>query len=134
MSHPASRPTLLLAALALVFALVLMPGIGVRAAFAQDNPAADTPTPEPTETPTPTATPTDLPTATPTNTPTNTPEPGAPTATPTNTPLPGAPTDTPTPAPAPVPVPIPEPITTVLFGTGLAALAGAVAARRRNRK
>jgi hypothetical protein len=37
------------------------------------------------------------------------------------------------PTPEPTPVPIPEPITTVLFGSGLAALSAAVAARRRKR-
>jgi carbohydrate-binding DOMON domain-containing protein len=126
MSHPASRPTLLLAALVVVFALTLMPGIGAMSVYAQSSPAVDTPTPEPTDTPTPlpTATPTPLPTATPTATETSTP---LPTATP-------PPTVQPQPTPTPVPVPIPEPITTVLFGTGLAALAGAVAARRRNKK
>lgn len=49
---------------------------------------------------------------------------------PTNTPVP--PTNTPVPAPRPAP--IPEPVTVVLFGTGLAALSAAVAARRKREK
>ncbi|MFM7582768.1 MAG: PEP-CTERM sorting domain-containing protein [Caldilinea sp.] len=41
----------------------------------------------------------------------------------------------PTPIPStPAPVPIPEPITVVLFGTGLAALSAAMAARKRTGK
>ncbi|HHY57353.1 MAG TPA: PEP-CTERM sorting domain-containing protein [Chloroflexi bacterium] len=65
-----------------------------------------------------------LATATPTFTPTPT---GTqpPTATPTQTPAP-RPTDSPA-----RPVEIPEPITVVLFGTGLAALSAALAARKR---
>lgn len=43
---------------------------------------------------------------------------------------PPAPTKTPVPA-APRSVPIPEPVTVILFGTGLAALSAAVAARRK---
>lgn len=65
-----------------------------------------------------------------------------PTATPTNTPVPTntptevivTPISTPTPTPTPTPVPIPEPVTVVLFGTGLAALSAALAARRRSNK
>jgi cytoskeletal protein RodZ len=122
MRIPALRLTLLLALFALLFAFALLP---VQTAFAQDAPAVDTPTTEP-PTPTATATPTDTPTSTPTETPTDTPT-DAPTATPTNTlqPLPATPT--------PAPVPIPEPVTTILFGTGLAALSAAVAARRKKK-
>ncbi len=47
-------------------------------------------------------------------------EPPTPTKVPTNTP-----------APSPRPAPIPEPVTVILFGTGLAALSAAVAARRK---
>jgi outer membrane biosynthesis protein TonB len=102
---------------ALVVGLVLVVGIApAHVALAQDAPAVDTPTAEP-----PTETPTVLP---PTATPTLTPVP------PTVTPDPTA-TTAPVPTPTPAPVPIPEPVTTVLFGTGLAALAGAIAARRR---
>lgn len=115
------RLTLRTFAVALVIALVLLPTL----VFAQ-APAVDTPTSEP-------------PTATVSPTPTNTPEPE--TATPTPTLLgpteefTETPTNTPPgPTPEPPPVPIPEPITTVLFGTGLAALGGAIAARRRNKK
>lgn len=67
---------------------------------------------------------------TPTNTPV-TPDPTAtntpvtPAATATATPIPG-------PTPTPAPVPIPEPVTVVLFGTGLAALSAAIAARKRS--
>jgi len=66
------------------------------------------------------------------------------TATPTFTPTPTGtqpptPTPTMTPAPRPTdsparPVEIPEPITVVLFGTGLAALSAALAARKRSAK
>ena len=82
--------------------------------------------------PLPTATPTNTPvtpdpTATATATPTNTPVTPVATATATATPIPG-------PTPTPAPVPIPEPVTVVLFGTGLAALSAALAARKRNNK
>lgn len=67
------------------------------------------------------------PTATFTPTPTGT---QSPTATPTATVTPGPrPTDSPA-----RPVEIPEPITVVLFGTGLAALSAALAARKRSAK
>lgn len=65
------------------------------------------------------------PTLTPTPTPTGTTSP-TPTATATTTPGP-RPTDSPA-----RPVPIPEPVTVVLFGTGLAALSAALAARKRS--
>jgi hypothetical protein len=84
------------------------------------NPVA-TPTPTPV-TPSPTPTP-----VTPDPTATNTPVTPAATATATNTPIPG-------PTPTPAPVPIPEPVTVVLFGTGLAALSAALAARKRSGK
>ncbi len=75
-----------------------------------------------------TATATNTPvTPAPTATATNTPVTPAATATATNTPIPG-------PTPTPVPVPIPEPVTVVLFGTGLAALSAALAARKRSGK
>lgn len=49
-----------------------------------------------------------------------------------DTPTAEPPTPTNTPAPsAPKSVPIPEPVTVILFGTGLAALSAAVAARRK---
>lgn len=72
--------------------------------------------------PTPTNTP-----VTPDPTATNTPVTPAATATATATPIPG-------PTPTPAPVPIPEPVTVVLFGTGLAALSAALAARKRGGK
>jgi len=103
--------------------LVFAPGLtSQNTVFAQD--VAETPT---AEQPTPTvpgATPT-VPAATPT-------VPGATvTATPdASNPTPVNPTSTPISQP-PQPVPIPEPITVVLFGTGLAALSAAVAARRK---
>ena len=78
------------------------------------------PTPTPTNTPV-----TPAPTATATAT--NTPVTPVATATATATPIPG-------PTPTPAPVPIPEPVTVVLFGTGLAALSAALAARKRNNK
>ncbi|MFN3333079.1 MAG: PEP-CTERM sorting domain-containing protein [Caldilinea sp.] len=74
---------------------------------------------------TPTATPTNTSTAT--ATPTSTPTTSVSTVTPTATPTPG-------PTPTPTPVPIPEPVTVVLFGTGLAALSAALAARKRSGK
>ena len=116
------RPTLRTFAVALVIVLVLLPTL----VFAQQAPAVDTPTAEP-----PTATVTNTPTLTPTFTPipSDTPTAISPTeeftVTPTNTPS--------APTPEPPPVPIPEPITTILFGTGLAALSAAVAARRRKK-
>lgn len=106
----------LFAVIALVVGLAVVP---VQVAFAQggEPSADDTPTPTVTPTNTPTATPTTPATATPTNTPTNTPEVIAPTPRPT----------------PPPPQPIPEPVTTILFGTGLAALSGVIAARRRKK-
>lgn len=91
------------AVIAVIFALVFIPVV----AFAQENPAVDTPTAEP---PTPTE-----------SIKTPTPEP--------STPIPTS-TTPPTQAPS-EPVPIPEPVTVVLFGTGLAALSAAAAARRK---
>ena len=102
------------AALLLGIGLVFAPGLtSQNTVFAQD--VAETPT---AEQPTPT-----VPGATPT----------VPGATATATPNASNPTPvnpTPTSQP-PQPVPIPEPITVVLFGTGLAALSAAVAARRK---
>lgn len=84
----------------------------------QEDPAAYC---NPQATATPTAT--QSPTATPTGT-------QSATATPTATTTPGPrPTDSPA-----RPVEIPEPITVVLFGTGLAALSAALAARKRSAK
>jgi len=83
-----------------------------------------------TPTATPTSTPTETPTvatATPTATATQTPITPIATFTATATPIPG-------PTPTPAPVPIPEPVTVVLFGTGLAALSAALAARKRTGK
>lgn len=78
----------------------------------------------------------------PTETPTTTPAPPSPTAeatataTATNTPITPIATATatlvPGPTPTPAPIPIPEPVTVVLFGTGLAALSAALAARKRS--
>jgi len=116
------------AALLLGIGLVFAPGLtSQNTVFAQDvaeTPTAEHPTPTvPAATPTvPAATPT-VPGATPT----------VPGATATATPNASNPTPvnpTPTSQP-PQPVPIPEPITVVLFGTGLAALSAAVAARRK---
>ena len=112
-THTLKIPSLLAVA-AVILALTFLP-LFSGAALAQDVPAVDTPTSEP-----PTVTPTNTPTFTPTWTPTSTS-----TATATNTQEP-PPID-----PAPTPVPIPEPVTTILFGTGLAALSAAVAARRK---
>ena len=103
-----------IAVVAVVFALFL--AISPSIAFAQDNVDVKTPTAEP---PNPTATEPPAPTAT---------EP-APTAPPAST---ATPTRIVTQEPEPSePVPIPEPITVVLFGTGLAALSAAAAARRK---
>jgi len=118
------------AAILLGIGLVFAPGLtSQNTVFAQDvaeTPTAEQPTPTvPGATPTvPAATPT-VPGATPT-------VPGATvTATPdASNPTPVNPTSTPISQP-PQPVPIPEPITVVLFGTGLAALSAAVAARRK---
>jgi len=111
--------------LGLIFAPNLLPQAQV---FAQD-PAAETPTAPP---PTPTTVP---PTATPVPpTVTSTPGPGTPTAVPTATalgPTPSVPPTATTVPQPPQPVPIPEPVTVILFGTGLAALSAAVAARRK---
>lgn len=82
----------------------------------QEDPAAYC---NPPATPTPTATSTSTATPTPTGT-------QLPTPTPTQTLVP-RPTDSPQ-----RPVEIPEPITVVLFGTGLAALSAALAARKRS--
>lgn len=104
----------LFAVIALVIGLAALP-VGI--AFAQGG------EPNVDNTPTPTATPTNTPTVTPTGTPTNTPT-NTPTVTITVTPHP-------TRVPPPPPQSIPEPVTTILFGTGLAALSGVIAARRR---
>jgi hypothetical protein len=125
----------MLAAVVFVLGILLQPLLGARAQ-AQDAPAVETTVTEPaTFTPTATNTvPTDTPTPTPTTTlPTDTP---TPTSTGVESPGPGeTPTSTPTLPTSPPsgsrPVPIPEPVTVVLFGTGLAALSAAVAARRR---
>lgn len=107
------------AALLLGIGLVFAPGLTSQSTiFAQD--VAETPT---AEQPTPT-----VPAATPT-VPGATPTVQGPTATPdASNPTPVNPTPTSQP---PQPVPIPEPVTVVLFGTGLAALSAAVAARRK---
>lgn len=117
------RPSLRVIATLLVLALVLLPNFALVASA--QAPAVDTPTSEPaTNTPVPA-----------TNTPvpaTNTPVP--PTAVPPTLEATATATDVPpAPTPEPTPVPIPEPVTTILFGTGLAALSAAVAARRRNK-
>lgn len=100
-------------------------------AAATETAATEPATPTPTDTTVP---PTDTPTPTATDTPV---PPG------TDTPVPPV-TDTPTLVPTPTstlvvspptgPVPVPEPVTVVLFGTGLAALSAAVAARRKKGK
>ncbi|MCB0070558.1 MAG: PEP-CTERM sorting domain-containing protein [Caldilineaceae bacterium] len=99
------RTSSFVAVIAVIFALVFVPVV----AFAQENPAVDTPTAEP---PTPTET---------IKTPTPEPPTPVPSATPTTRPT----------EPPSEPVPIPEPVTVVLFGTGLAALSAAAAARRK---
>lgn len=119
------------AALLLGISLVFAPGLSSQSTvFAQD--VAETPT---AEQPTPTvpgATPT-VPAATPT-VPGATPTVPGPTATPdASNPTPINPTSTPNSSNPPQPVPIPEPVTVVLFGTGLAALSAAVAARRKKK-
>ena len=95
--------------LTLVFGLVLTASLLSPVVAMAQGPAGETPTAEP---PKPTAT-----------------EPAPPTA----TPPPILPTATePGPGPTPSePVSIPEPITVILFGTGLAALSAAAAARRK---
>ena len=112
---------ILVGALVLVLAFAMLnTGVGSHPLLAQEGPAAETEEPQP-----PTATSTATATATPTTTPTATPTTeGAPTATAT-------PTTTPPTQPPAAPVAIPEPITVVLFGTGLAALSAAAAARRK---
>lgn len=125
----------ILAAVAFVLGVSLQPLLGTKVQ-AQDAPAVETTVTEPaTFTPTATNTvPTETPTPTATNTvPSDTP---TPTMTAIGSPGPGdTPTSTLTPPSSPPsgsrPVPIPEPVTVVLFGTGLAALSAAVAARRR---
>lgn len=124
----------LLGALFIVVSLVLQPALASTLLAQGVPPAAETTATEPA-----TATPTDEPptaTATaepPTNTPTDAPT-DVPPATATNTPegtsVPEPPTSTPRPPSSPPPA-IPEPVTIVLFGSGLAALSAAVAARRR---
>ncbi|MBW7883101.1 MAG: PEP-CTERM sorting domain-containing protein [Caldilineaceae bacterium] len=106
--------------IALIAGMFLVSLVGTSHAFAQD-PAAETVTPEPTVS-TPGVTPSPP-----------TPTQPQPTATFTLVPSeePAEPTATLTPRPTPAPVPIPEPVTVVLFGTGLAALSAAVAARRK---
>jgi hypothetical protein len=100
----------------------------------KNAPAADTPTSQP---PTVTATATEPPTATATEPIPTVPNTSTPTATeeapeqPTSTP---SPTGTPTVGPPAPPAQIPEPITVVLFGTGLAALSAAAAARRKKQE
>ena len=114
------------AALLLGIGLVFAPGLTSQSTiFAQD--VAETPTAEQPTPTVPAATPT-VPAATPT-VPGATPTVQGPTATPdASNPTPVNPTPTSQP---PQPVPIPEPVTVVLFGTGLAALSAAVAARRK---
>ena len=114
------------AALLLGIGLVFAPGLTSQSTiFAQD--VAETPTAEQPTPTVPAATPT-VPVATPT-VPGATPTVQGPTATPdASNPTPVNPTPTSQP---PQPVPIPEPVTVVLFGTGLAALSAAVAARRK---
>lgn len=127
MSISTSTKLIILAALFFLAGLVVQPSL-YHSAQAQDVPAVETTVTEPataTSTETPTETPTDTPTATPT-------DPGTVTSTPTPTDTPLAQeTMTPTRTPSPPPPAIPEPVTVVLFGTGLAALSAAVAARRR---
>ncbi len=139
MKRTASARPALLATIVFVLTVASMTVLDASStALAQDTPvdvtgtATEPASPTPTETAGPTATPT------PTNTnvsPTDTP---VPTDTPTEivTQPPVEPTDTATPVPTSTPppagpVPIPEPVTVVLFGSGLAALSAAVAARRK---
>lgn len=138
MREASTKQFVILITALLLLAMIVMPGWNTSStALAQEGAPADiteTPTEPPSPTPTDTAiSPTDTPTPTPTNTsvapPTDTPIP--PTDTPTA--IVTLPPDTPTPIPS-GPVPIPEPVTVVLFGTGLAALSAAVAARRKNGK
>lgn len=135
MSISTSTKLVILGALFILVSLVLQPSL-YNGAQAQDVPAVETTATEPstaTSTATATETPTETPTATPTTTETAT---FTPTSTftqtpPTATPTTGEATLTPTRTPSPAPPAIPEPVTVVLFGTGLAALSAAVAARRR---
>ncbi len=120
MKIPFTTKLVVLGTLLLVLGILFQPLLSTSMVLAQDNnaPAADTPTSEP---PTPLPTNTAVPPATATSVaPTNTPS-VAPTNTPTTVP----------PKPASGPVPIPEPVTVVLFGTGLAAISAAAAARRK---
>jgi carbohydrate-binding DOMON domain-containing protein len=119
------------AAMIILLGILVQP-MAIGRVAAQNAPAVETTATEPpTSTFTPTATATATATPTNTNTPVNTDTPTAtPTGTqpPTNTPTSTRPTDV---EPPDDTVPIPEPVTVVLFGTGLAALSAAVAARRR---
>jgi hypothetical protein len=115
---------LLLSAAVLIVTLTLMTLPNPSDVFAQ-VPAADTPTGQPTEPPT--EVPTDVPTEVPTTVPTD-----VPTVVPTETTISPPETVQPVTPQPPAPVAIPEPITVVLFGTGLAALSAAAAARRKN--
>ena len=116
MKHTSRMRLTALFALVLVTGAVMLSVFPAQAVFAQDVPAGETPIVEPTAVP-PTAVP-------PTAVPPMRWHPVAPTAVPTAV-------QPPVPAPAPKPTNIPEPITVVLFGTGLAALSAAVAARRK---
>ncbi|MCB0123200.1 MAG: PEP-CTERM sorting domain-containing protein [Caldilineaceae bacterium] len=142
MREASTKQVVVLATTLLLLAMVALPGWNATGtAWAQDGsqalvtetaatePATPTPTDTgvpPTDTPTPTATNTSV--ATPTDT-------TVPPVTDTATPVPTVTlTSTPIVSPPSGPVPVPEPITVVLFGTGLAALSAAVAARRKNNK
>ena len=89
--------------------LLLFPTGMIYATAPEEGPVALTPSPEPTITETPTPVPTPTPTSTPT---------------PAPTPVVGPATPEP-------PVPIPEPATIFLVGSGLAALSGLAAYKRR---
>lgn len=121
MKIPFTTKLFVLGTLILVLGILLQPVLATSMALAQDNnaPVADTPTSEP---PTPLPTATTVPAATATTVPAATATTG-PAA--TNTPI------IVPPKPSSGPVPIPEPVTVVLFGTGLAAISAAAAARRK---
>lgn len=93
--------------LVVTVALLIAVGVIFPAVAQAQDPQVITPVPTATQ-PVPTAVPTEAPTAVPTAVPTQVP-----------------------PKPPAEPVPIPEPITVILFGTGLAGLSAAAAARRK---
>ena len=111
--------TLLLFIVALAVAPWVEPVLAQDAVPAVTDTATAEPTPpSPTDTPVP-PTPTTVPTTEPPTATSPAPTPTSPPPAPTPTDVPGE------------PVNIPEPITVVLFGTGLAALSAAAAARRK---